>query len=468
MASKSAQYDAEKPEDVETLLDALEVALDRVKALYEQYFLGLQKQPPTHLHTDVERKLRELSQLHIRNTALRYRLATTQQKFGSYNNYWRRTLRQIESGTYHRNLSKISRQAARSGAEIPEEILAAMPQRMRDQVRRDREAALALARLREKPAGVLPGGEISDDDLLTLAPLPGDGVPAEAVDDDEPGFVQESTETRRSLLQRGNAPPARPQVHEIEDDGDIDFDKFFAGLEDNSDEPPAPRAAVRPVVPPPRPGTGLRTANAAPTVTSAIRSILDTPGPNALGLDKATPGAAGAAGTQRLWGERRAMPPIPSAPSQVSRPNPVIPGSSVARPAVPVETLSGPFPRARTEPGAAPSPPRRPTISPPIPPPTAASAPTQRAAPPPLRAAPPPRPPPPAGMSEADVNALYATYVKAKQMVGEETGPGSYGKLLKTINAQAPKIMEQYGAKGVAFSVVVKDNQVVIRAKPKP
>ena len=71
-------------------------------------------------------------------------------------------------------------------------------------------------------------------------------------------------------------------------------------------------------------------------------------------------------------------------------------------------------------------------------------------------------------MNDADVNALYATYVKAKQAVGEEAGPGSYGKLLQTLNAQAPKIMEQYKAKGVEFSVVVKDNQVVIKAKPKP
>jgi hypothetical protein len=53
-------------------------------------------------------------------------------------------------------------------------------------------------------------------------------------------------------------------------------------------------------------------------------------------------------------------------------------------------------------------------------------------------------------------------------MVGEVAGPGAYTKLLKTIHDQAPKIMEQYKAKGVDFSVVVKDNQVVIRAKPKP
>jgi hypothetical protein len=81
---------------------------------------------------------------------------------------------------------------------------------------------------------------------------------------------------------------------------------------------------------------------------------------------------------------------------------------------------------------------------------------------------PEPRQAPPPGMSDADVNALYATYVKAKQTLGEDADPGAYGKLLKTINAQAPKIMEQYKAKGVDFSVVVKDNQVVIRAKPKP
>ena len=70
-------------------------------------------------------------------------------------------------------------------------------------------------------------------------------------------------------------------------------------------------------------------------------------------------------------------------------------------------------------------------------------------------------------MTDADVNALYAKYVQAKQAVGEAVGPETRGKLLKTINAQAPKIIEQYKAKGVEFAVVVKDNQVILRAKPK-
>jgi hypothetical protein len=117
---------------------------------------------------------------------------------------------------------------------------------------------------------------------------------------------------------------------------------------------------------------------------------------------------------------------------------------------------------------------RRPMARPAAPGPDAAAplrpTPTQRErpVPPSERREPDPPQAPPPGMSNADVNALYAKYVKAKEILGEEAGPGAYGKLLKTINAQAPKIMEQYNAKGVDFSVVVKDNQVIIRAKPKP
>jgi len=70
-------------------------------------------------------------------------------------------------------------------------------------------------------------------------------------------------------------------------------------------------------------------------------------------------------------------------------------------------------------------------------------------------------------MTDADVNALYAKYVQAKQMIGESVGPQGRTKLLKTISSQAPKIMAEYKAKGVEFSVVVKDKQVIIRAKPK-
>jgi hypothetical protein len=233
-------------------------------------------------------------------------------------------------------------------------------------------------------------------------------------------------------------------------------------------------------------------------------------------------------------------PPV-LAPSQTTRPNPVVPGASAARAPTAVETMAGPFPRIPSPPasqdrrrtdavavpvtvepkessGPAPAvaagktedPPR--ATPPPLPlvpgraplrertPPPERVPPGERTPPPervpssertppperapagdrqapqrsPVRASPDDRgaprsaQAPPPGVSEADVHALYASYVKAKAVLGEDAGPGAYGKLLKTIHAQAPKIMEQYNATGVDFSVVVKDNQVIIRAKPKP
>jgi hypothetical protein len=119
----------------------------------------------------------------------------------------------------------------------------------------------------------------------------------------------------------------------------------------------------------------------------------------------------------------------------------VIPGAASQTGPVPVESMAGPFPRAVDKP---------------------ATQPIRRTQPIPKQT-----PGLPPGMTEADVNALHATYVKAKEMIGERVEAGSREKLLKTIVQTAPKVMEQYKASGVAFSVVVKDNQVVIKAKPK-
>ncbi len=378
MASKTAHDASIPPEDLEDMLEAVDKTLERLKTLYEQYFLGIQKQAPAFIHSDVERKLRDLAQLQIRNTGLRYRLATTQQKFGAYNAYWRRTLRQIENGTYLRSLSRVGRQAAKSGAEIPEEILAAMPKRMREQVARDREQALAIAGRRKGPAPAEPPMHLENDDEIVA-------------------IVSESTELRRQMRKAGGA----YVLEEVEPD--LELQAFFESVAQEA----APVVPARPT-PPPRAGTE---PGAAPTPARPVRTPISVP--------KA----------------------IPKAPSQTTRPVPVVPGAAAKTGPVGVESMSGPFPRV-------PAPPVRAT---PVP-----------------RRADPPAPKPPPGMSEADVNALYAKYVQAKQAIGETVGPGGYGKLLKTIHAQAPKIMEQYKSRGVDFSIVVKDNQVVIRAKPKP
>jgi hypothetical protein len=559
VATKSGQDSSVAAGDVEELLDTVEKTLDRLKTLYEQYFLGIQKQAPGYIHSDVERKLRDLMQMQIRNTGLRYRFNSIQAKFAAYNSYWRRTLRQIENGTYIRNLHKIGRAAARSGADIPEEILAAMPKRMRDQVLKDREVALASARRHNQV-------EPADDELLSL--------------EDEPAIIKEGTELRRQV--RG--------AHVVQEDDEFDLDAFFKEVESGdaddktpADQPPVMAPPVRTSTgPAPRPPTAAsppqRATGPIPTVpqretgpiptvsqTGPIPTVPEgtTTGPIPVVVDPMTgaiptlPRATGAIPTlsratgpiptvpaqrqtgpiptvpqqrqtgpiptvpqQRQTGpvptipqQRQTgpiptvsqtgpvptVPPIPGmprgplAPSQASRPNPIAPGSAAAHGEVPVESMAGPFPRqptgaiptVRTPTGPVPSPsatgpvPRQPTgpvprsQTGPVPRPPGAPrpAPPVSAQSQPTRAIPKTEPTgarTPPGMSDADVNALYAKYVKAKESVGEKVGPGGYGKLLSTINQQAPKIMEQYKAKGVDFSVVVKDNQVIIRAKPKP
>lgn len=537
MASKSAQHEPEKAEVIEEALDHLDTTLDRVKVLYEQFFLGIQKQPPSHLHTDVERKLRDLNQMQIRNTALRYRFATLQQKFGSYNNYWRRTLRQIENGTYARNLAKIGRQAALTGEDIPEEILAAMPKRMREQVKRDREAALAMKRRREQAR---QDDEFLDEAATGTSPVPrrtADG--AHILDDADADFdldayfravTSEGDTNPEAQAFTGEVPTPTPAATTR-----ISRTATFEG------EPPTDADVARPgpVTSRPAPVTVSPVQHANPAVRAAVGMRVATP---PAGVPRVTPTSipiqrpsqpmpavrpsgsmpaitddnvdpSGAYGrTQPMPTQRPSQPmptqpippvpraptpgttssiPRPLAPSQVSRPLPVMPGASSTRGPVPVETLSGPFPRHPTDPQGPAEPAAR------TPHPGARTAPggfgpSRPGAPPPAPPRSPPPPPPgrttqsikrvdtqpgvgtpgrlrpPPGMTDADVNALYAKYVKAKEAVGEKAGPGAYGRLLQTINAQAPKIMEQYKAKGVDFQVVVKDNQVVIRAKPKP
>jgi hypothetical protein len=51
VASKQAREET----DVEELLDTADKTLDRLKTLYEQYYLGIQKQAPSFSHNDIER-----------------------------------------------------------------------------------------------------------------------------------------------------------------------------------------------------------------------------------------------------------------------------------------------------------------------------------------------------------------------------------------------------------------------------
>src|SRR5215813_6255099 len=126
MATKSGNR-AEVDFDVEEVLNDLEHKVERLKILYEQYFMGIEKIEPQTARKEIPRKVMELTQFEIRNTALRYRFHALNQKFGAYTTYWNRTMREIENGTYFRSVARATRVAVERGVEMPDEVLRALP-----------------------------------------------------------------------------------------------------------------------------------------------------------------------------------------------------------------------------------------------------------------------------------------------------------------------------------------------------
>jgi len=79
--------------------------LDRLKNLFDQYFLGFERIAPLTLRQDVERRMLQLKGelVLVQNTALRFQVNSLQAKFNSLRQYWDRTMKQIEDGTHKRD-----------------------------------------------------------------------------------------------------------------------------------------------------------------------------------------------------------------------------------------------------------------------------------------------------------------------------------------------------------------------------
>ena len=97
------------PEALEAELELLSKKLDRLRVLYEQFFIGSEKTAPYTLQKDVVISFHRLGQERIRSAALKFKYQSLVQKFSSYKAYWARTQREIEEGTYKRHLQRVQR-----------------------------------------------------------------------------------------------------------------------------------------------------------------------------------------------------------------------------------------------------------------------------------------------------------------------------------------------------------------------
>jgi hypothetical protein len=88
---------------------AIEGDLMELAAAYEQYFLGMERRPPSIKHTDLKRRMGALRNTFVNSTPVKFRIQNLQQRVTTFERLWERTLMEIENGTYKRDLFKARR-----------------------------------------------------------------------------------------------------------------------------------------------------------------------------------------------------------------------------------------------------------------------------------------------------------------------------------------------------------------------
>ena len=104
-----------EPQDPELLLDELEHDIEALRLAYEKYFLRVERAAPVRQRERLDRKIRLLESVHMRTTALRFRLAGLRARYVTYGHYWARVLDEIERGVWRRDLHR----AAARGTAAP-------------------------------------------------------------------------------------------------------------------------------------------------------------------------------------------------------------------------------------------------------------------------------------------------------------------------------------------------------------
>jgi hypothetical protein len=85
-------------------LDVLSRELEKLKASYAQYFLGLERIEPEKLRAQVVTLIKKYASVPIQSARAKFRYNQLVQKYNTYTTYWDRILREIEEGKYERDV----------------------------------------------------------------------------------------------------------------------------------------------------------------------------------------------------------------------------------------------------------------------------------------------------------------------------------------------------------------------------
>lgn len=500
--------------EIEILIDELETRVDRLRALYEQYFMGIEKIEPLIQRKDIERRIYVLRRVQIRNTALRFRFNNTIQRLNTMQQYWARIVREIENGTYKRD---VRRAAARFGADAITGAARKRLGKLIDQVEAERsrdpefEVDVEMDEFSDDlsedvqgdkagrpaaPARAIHGGfgEFGDDDFHS--PDFGDG---EGFGSADVGFgsLPDDLDQPPRKAALGHVTTSNPALAAFFEPEEYDASEWGEAPKKTASRPttpvPPPPAAVLVApktdpAPPPtdppdarpigtRPSGGL--LSSLGTVRRAPVRPLSDPGPSpsappaaASPLPKA---GAGLLGTlSRPPSPRIQSPVISSAsgplnpPVTPTAPKPSAPGSPIRPSGAPAAR-----PQVAASPAPAPSQPTASAGSPGARPLAAGQAPARTSSPQPTasRVAVTASQPKPPGANGADghglsndrVRKIYESYVQARRACRESTSNITEGKLEEMLKQSATKLRGKHGGKNIDFDVVIKDGKAVLK-----
>lgn len=86
--------------------EILDGELAALKARYEQYFLGIERKPPSIAHRALRQKVDTLKPSIARTAVVKVKIQNIHQKLHTYERLWARTCQEMENGTYRRDVFK--------------------------------------------------------------------------------------------------------------------------------------------------------------------------------------------------------------------------------------------------------------------------------------------------------------------------------------------------------------------------
>lgn len=419
----------------------LEEELATLRVTYEQYFLGNERLPPVRAHEDFKKRLNKLKTGLVRNTAVKFRIASLHNKFLTYERLWQRTLQEIEAGTYKRDLFKAKRRSQKS------------PNGER------RKEAFELTE------------ELSEDDLEEIADIiPNEPKPVSAAAS-KPRFIPQPVEPAAEAVPFRPVPPvatvptvptvvpAVPTVSPVAASGGTPF---------RGTPTVAPLPPVAPVVGTPARGSPTIPPMATPARGSPTIPPVATPAKGsptippvatpAKGSPTIPPGGTPARGTSGISNPPARGVPAFGAPSQgtsgIAAALESLTDEPLGKPAAPAGNASRPpASTASRPPGTVSSVGSKPGV------PAAKPATSPSSAPKPASAA--------GGLSDDKLKAVYDAYVTAKRRNQEDTSKMNFESVAANLRKQVPELLKQHNAKSVEFKVVIKDGKATLKAVPK-